>query len=472
MTKRRLPSFNDFSPGLFPDIREPLIAVARNHGNRDKIVSAISALKKWPVSNKRAKNVVITLRNTGLFNGDEASLTPLGQAIADASSPLEAARLFCKHILENMNGRVLVDAVRSLNRRAERVSKESLKRELVRLRISGLATATTDHSTLANWMAAAGVLIKAGNDYSVDDLSLKSLISISSEEGAELEQLESPQRLFLVILRRLAVTEGGKWLPTGRLISECLRDYPRIFDEDQFRKKVIGPLREQGWIAIEGLTSGRGAKSGKVRAEPKLLGIPVEYLMPNFDSAVPPDLRGKVDTPLAEIEAKLESPSKHDRGLALELLALRVILDLSLSPRGFRRRAKSTGYAEVDVTAEGANLLFSRWMFQCKAIGRTAKVGVEDVAREVGIAIHAKAHVIVMVTTGSFSRVAMDFAREITSSTPLQFLFLDGKLVREYLTGGASKLIDHVLQNAGDIMKQKQEQVVPSIMNEELTAGS
>lgn len=470
MTEKRLPSFNDFSPGLFPDIREPLRAARANAGERDAIAAAISAQKGWPATNKRAKtNVLVTLQNTGLFDLQSAKLTELGNTIADAASALDAARLFCKHVLEHMNGRTLVSAVRSLNKRNEKVTKASLKAELVRLGIAKLSNATTDHLTLRNWMAAAGLLDEGAN-YSVRDPELKALISISSEEEAELEQLEVAQRIFLAVFRRLTLTEGASWVPARRLITECLRDYPQVFDEDQFRKKILDPLREQGWIDAEGLTGGRGAKSGNVRATPKLLGIPVTDLMPSFETDVPPDLRKRIDTPLEEIRTKLDSSSKYEKGLALELLALRMILDLSLTPRGFRRRAKSTGYAEVDVTAEGKHLLFSRWMFQCKAIGHTAKVSVEDVAREVGIAIHAKAHVVVMVSTGGFTRTATDFAREITSSTHLQFLFIDGKIVREYLKSGALKLIEYVLQNAADVMAQKGEQLALENESEEVSA--
>lgn len=464
MTEKRLPSFNDFSPGIFPDIRKPLRAVRTGGGNLNKIIAAVSALNDWSVTNKRAKNVLITLHNTGLFDRINHSLTALGVSIENAASAQEAASLFCKHILETKNGLILIDAIRRLNKRSEPVRKDSLKAELERLGITNLATATTDHTTLRNWMVNADVLRMTGRDYSVDDGVLKRLIGVSSEEGAQLEELEIPQRIFILILRRLAITEGGNWLPTRRLLSECLRDYPRLFDEDQMRKKVLEPLQKAGWVATSNLTSGRGAKSGQVRAEAKLLNIPVKYVVPTFDTAVPPDLRSKIDTPLTKIKEMLDSTSKNERGIALELLVLRMILDLSLIPRGFRKRAKSTGYAEVDVTAEGKNLLFSRWMFQCKAIKQRSKVGTEDVAREVGIAVHAKAHVIAMVTTGGFTRNARDFAREVTSTTHLQFLFLDGQLVREYLQRGPTKLIEYVLRNAGEVMTQKQELLPPEVV--------
>jgi hypothetical protein len=469
MSDKRLPSFNDFSPGLFPDIRRPLIAIRGANGDRARIIEKISSLKEWPVSNKRAKNVIITLQFVGVLDKDANVLTEFGESIASAPSPVEGACRFCKRVLEKMNGLRLVEAIQGLNKRNVPVSKASLKTELVRLGITGLSTATTDHLTLANWLVACGVLSRTGKTYAINDASLKSLVGITSEEASALDELDPPQRLFALVLRRIVVTESEQWIPAKRIITECLRDYPQLFDEDQMRKKVIEPLQHGGWISTTGLSAGQGAKSGQVRAEKRLKDIPLEYIIPNFDGVVPSDLRARIDTPLSRINNLLESEAKHDRGLGLELLALRIILDLSLTPSGFRKRAKSTGYAELDVIAEGKNLLFSRWTFQCKCVQRTSNVDAEDVAREVGIAIHAKAHVVVMVSTGGFTSAARDFAREITSSTHLQFLFLDGSIVREYLAGGVAKLIEHVLQNAANVMRQKQEQlpavIVPATLD-------
>lgn len=135
-----------------------------------------------------------------------------------------------------------------------------------------------------------------------------------------------------------------------------------------------------------------------------------------------------------------------------------MILDLGLIPRGFRVRSKETAFAEVDLTAEGKNLLFSRWNFQCKNIKST--VGLGDVAKEVGIAIFARAHVIAMVTTSDFTADAYEYAKQISQSTHLQFLFVTGKNIQAYLKGGAPKLIQHVMVNAQRVLTEKRAQPV------------
>jgi len=219
-------------------------------------------------------------------------------------------------------------------------------------------------------------------------------------------------------------------------------------------------LAELGWLATPAtpLWAGRGGKSGLIRPSAKLMGIPIEAILPDFDRIVPADLRAKIDLPLADVKRLLKSSQTHERGLGLELLALKMILDIGLEPRGFRLRSRDTAYAEVDLTAEGKNLLFSRWNFQCKCVD--SRVSLGDVAKEVGLAIYSKAHVVAVVTTNDFSADAIAYAREITHATHLQFLLINGTVVGSYLDRGASVLLDHVTANAAKVMAQKRNQPI------------
>tara|TARA_B100000678_G_scaffold247644_1_gene221061 strand:- start:563 stop:1132 length:570 start_codon:yes stop_codon:yes gene_type:complete len=181
-------------------------------------------------------------------------------------------------------------------------------------------------------------------------------------------------------------------------------------------------------------------------------------VLPNFDAVIPADLRAKRDTPREKVLELLNSNSKNDRGVGLELLALRMLIDLGLEPRSFRLRAKETAYAELDLTAEGAHLTFSRWNIQCKCI--KSRVSLGDIAKEVGLAIYSRAHVVAIVTTSDFSREALGYCREITQSTHLQFLLIPGSVVEEYLKKGAATLIDHAMKNAKEIMALKRSQPI------------
>jgi hypothetical protein len=220
------------------------------------------------------------------------------------------------------------------------------------------------------------------------------------------------------------------------------------------------PLEKGGWIVSSGLATGaQGGKSGRVTGTAKLLEIPIERVIPDFDQVVPADLRKRIRTPLKDILKDLEGADKQKGGLALELLALRMILDLHLEPRGFRLRSRDTAHAEVDVTAEGRHLLFTRWVFQCKRVAPGVKVGLSEVAKEVGIAIYTRAHVIAMVTTSDFSADAYEYAKEITKATHLQFLFVPGTVVREYLREGSATWLQYVLEKAELAMVEKRSQV-------------
>ena len=62
--------------------------------------------------------------------------------------------------------------------------------------------------------------------------------------------------------------------------------------------------------------------------------------------------------------------------------------------------------------------------------------------------------------SSEFSRDALAYCREITQSTHLQFLLVPGTVVNDYLTKGASSLIDHATKNAKDVMRLKRAQPI------------
>jgi hypothetical protein len=454
----RLPSFNDFSPGIIGDVRGPLRTVSRLAPDFEAIVGQWSSDYFGGADNKRARtNVAATLTSLGLFDRKQVSLTPAGEEIAKAASEVEAAELLCRHVVEHRNGMLLIDAVRSLTKRGESPGKEPLKRELQLLGVEGLSSGTTDHTTLRNWMAEAGLLDRS-HGFAPVEAVMKRVLGISANERAEFSALPLEQQIFLNILRRLVEGESSKTVPSKAVTDECLRDFPTQFDEAQLSRKVLRPLEDLGWIELSGRSAGRGAKSGNVRATDKLLEIPFEAVVPDFDQVVPADLRDKIDLPREEIRRLLASEATYDRGLGLELLALRMLIDLGLQPRSFRQRSRDTAYAEVDLTAEGKNLLFSRWNLQCKCV--KSRVSLGDVAKEVGLAIYAKSHVVAVVTTSDFSREAIAYAREITVATHLQFLLVNGRIVDAYLARGPAALHEFVAQNAARVMLEKRQQPI------------
>ena len=457
----RLPSFNDFSPGILGgDIRKCLSAVESFYGDDLKIIEEWARLFFDGKTNKRSStNIPATLRSTGMLAASKPfTLTEAGRAVHRAPTPIDAAREFCRTQFKHGNAMAVVEAVLSLNKRGVAITKDSLKTELQRNGITSLSTATTDHSTLKNWLVTAGVFRESKGVLEIDDTVLRMITGVGSQEKSEFDALSPPQQVFLQTIRKLYLTEAGPF-EVSHLLKSCLRDYPHLFNEAQFARLVRIPLVTGGWIEAEGQAKGpQGGRSGRVKACNKLLDIPLEIIVPRLEEAVPSDLKSKLDTQFSEIEKDLREVSTHKAGVALELLALRMLFDLDLQPRGFRVRSSATAHAEVDLTAEGAHLLFSRWTVQCKNV--KAKVGLSEVAKEVGIAIYMKAHVVVMVTTSNFTDDAINYAKEITRATHLQFLFISGAVVDKYLKHGRAILWEHVIGNSRQVLEAKRIQPV------------
>ena len=463
MPETRLPSFNDFSPEILKgDLRPCLQAVVDGGGDDKKVISKWADEFFGGVANKRSStNIPATLRSTGLSTGVRPlALSPVGLSILTAPTAPEAAKLFCAHLLKEKNGKLLIEALSAMRKRKVRITKPTLKDELKSLGVSGLSNNTTDHSTLKNWLIYAGLVSADGDP---NDAEIKAILGISSTEIDEFKSLSLGQQVFLQLLRRIHETASGPF-QVKDLFRECMEAHPHLFNDAQFAKQVRQPLEKGGWLEATGLATGaHGGRSGNIQGTKKLLDIPIEEVIPDFQQVIPPELRSKLQTPLDELSVDLFGTDTHRAGLALELLALRMIIDLGLDPRHFRLRSAQTAYAEVDLIAEGAHLLFSRWTFQCKRYGRDTdtKLGLGDVAKEVGIAVFSKAHVIVMVTTTDFSRDAIAYADEVTRATHLQFVFVNGRVVDDYLKEGKDALWRHFKGNAIDVMTMKREQPLP-----------
>ncbi len=461
----KLPSFNDFSPRILGfDIRQCLAVIPLHQGHDDEIKQEWAVRFFGGTLNKRATtNIPATLSNTGLSTGGKPlELSDFGKAVLNAPSSLAAAQEFCKGLLANPTNWLLIDALKNLEKRREAVSKDGLKAELKSLGVS-LSTGTTDHTTFKNWLIEAGLADE--NGYVISDEFKRVVGGIGPDERDEFLSLSLAQQVFVQELRKEHETAAPPFL-VSTLVTRCLANYAYLFDEDQFAKDVRKPLVDGGWVKISGLATGKqGGRSGYVEGTEKLLDIPLADIHPDFDQVIPSELRSKLQTPLSEISVDLFGDDKHKAGLALELLSLRMILDLGLSPRHFRLRSAQTAFAEVDLIAEAAHLLFSRWTFQCKRYSGTDKatrVGLSEVAKEVGIAVFSRAHVVVMVTTSDFSKDAKSYAIEVSRATPLQFVFVDGKVLKEYLKRGSQVLHSHFHNSASEVMTLKRGQPLPN----------
>ena len=299
--------------------------------------------------------------------------------------------------------------------------------------------------------------------YETDAAVVQQLAGMSLEAADAWSVLTIDQRAFLRVLRRMALLEGRKDIPAKAVVDAVETEYGPIFKRpDQLAATIFKPLADPslGWITHAVTSSGRGGKSGSIAATPKLLETEVDLLPQGEGWGIPPDLKAKLQTPLDQIYADLKSADTHTKGVALELLAIRMAIDLTLTPTRLRERGVRTGGAEVDLVAEAAHLYFSRWLLQCK---NTGKVHVSALAKEVGMAVLLRANVIVIVTTGTFSPAVKMYANEIAATTPLQAILVDREVLGAYRSGGASVLRKHFSDAARETLSVKRPQMMSEV---------
>jgi hypothetical protein len=306
-------------------------------------------------------------------------------------------------------------------------------------------------------LAGAGVVTKVGYDFVINDDVVQDLVGISIEVVDAWTNLTREQRLFLTVLKHSALVEGSGYVLVKDVRHALELEHPYVSISGNLRNKVIDPLEAGGWL--ESVEKQAAGKSGKVRPTARLLESEVSLAEDLSSGLIPAEIRKRLNTSLEDVLLVLsdEAGPKHDRGLALEVLGLRLAYDVGLTPMGFRLRASEAGYGEIDLLAEGAHLMFSRWLFQCKAI--TGTVGLSDLAKELGMALLVRAHVVVMVTTGSFSSTLVNHAKKATENTPIQVVLIDGSVLASYRTRGVGALLDHLERTATATLLEKRHQV-------------
>lgn len=456
----------EFTPNIV-DLKGVLNLIAFNSGNRDAILEAIGnaylsdtakgnpdPLYREEQRNKRAGNVLIAARGYGLFDSESLGLTELGESLLREPDDDLRHSMLSAHILKHHQGATVLAAVRDMRARGERVTKDSLNQELKR-RGFQVPRASADPGRMRQWLDLAGV---TSPSWDIDEHRLRDLIGVSTSELEMLERLSREQRAFLITLRHLATVHGTDPLPAKLVVDQAEQGWGSVFREDQLRSTIFNPLETAGWIVMSGRGTGRGGKGGNVAATDMLTEVDPAVLSVGEGMKIPSELLAARTKPISQIYEELQSADRNTKGIALELLAIRLATDLGLTPLRLRERSARTGGAEVDLIAEGVHLHFSRWLFQCKNTPSSA-VGLADLAKEVGMAVLLKAHVVVMVTTGTFARSVVGYANSIAETTPLQVVLVDRKRLDNHNANGPTSLFDHFRKEAAQTLRLKRGQV-------------
>ena len=367
---------------------------------------------------KLANNTKLGMIAYGIIDRD-ASLTEFGRellAVRDDETRLHER--LAKHILLNLHGMSLVGCIRDMEAAGESVNLTTL-REALGARGLHFPRGGKHPSMMRLWLSKAGVFV--GSRWQVDPFRVEEILGIGVDDFEILADLPPMQRAFL---RALANTGTQSAQPANGIARLATATYGEKLPEKSLPKLVLNDLVEAGYITAEKTTGGRGAKPFLVAPTEKLIAAVVDPLIEQLSRQTDPKLLRLLRRPLADILGELGDKDRFVAGLALEALAFKVMRLLDMTYVATRLRAAQTGGAEVDLVFESARLVFSRWQIQCK---NTARVSLEDVAKEVGLTHFLKSNAIVVVTTGEVGAEARRYANRVMADTNLAVVMLDGR---------------------------------------------
>jgi site-specific DNA-methyltransferase (cytosine-N4-specific) len=376
-----------------------------------------SAESKVSNRNKLAMNCRLGMQAYGVID-ESGALTELGKALYDIRHDETGLyRLFARHILLNLKGMAFVQCLRDMQAAGEEITLTTLRAALIERGVY-YPTGGKHPSIMRLWLAKAGVLRQ--RSWQVDELVLEQVLAAEPDEFDTLRRLNPLQRAFLAALANTELTAPQ---PANQIVKLSVATYGVRFPEKSLPKEVLIPLVDAGYITISKTTEGRGAKPFLIAPTRKLQRELIEAFYTQLQTQVEPKLLDLLRKPLPEILHELNATDRYVAGLALEALAFKLMRLLDMTYVATRLRAQSTGGAEVDLIFESARLVFSRWQVQCK---NTARVALDDVAKEVGLTHFLKSNVIVVVTTGEIGQEARRYANKIMTDSNICVIMING----------------------------------------------
>jgi DNA modification methylase len=354
---------------------------------------------------KLAMNCFLSLRAYQLVektdNNDWSyQVTNLGKDILQQEDPQEAIIRLARHILTNLTGMSLLKAIEAINTRGDQPQLETIAYELQEMGYS-LSPNAIYTSTMRKWLKLAGVFER---EYEINWDTVSDILKLDRDYIDELYTLTPEQKYFLLAMIHLDVEN---WTASDRVVKYVTSVYKVRLTSKLRVQEIINPLIEVGLIESQKSTEGRGAKPHNVRLTKKAKVELVAQLLTSIASMTKVS-ETELNRSFEDVVADLDNPDKHIKGKALELLAIWMIRLTSLRFTKWRMRSyEATGQGEVDVLAASDRFVYHRWQIQCK---NTKQVGVEVLAKEVGMTFVTGADVVMIVTTGEFTKDALQYA--------------------------------------------------------------
>jgi hypothetical protein len=462
MPRSDIPMGSEFGPNQV-ELTCVLDLAQENSGDGQAFINAIAKEYGWPLST--AKNTKLSMRKY-LLLGEDDQLTEVGQKLRSLKAqPDELYAEFARHILLKLRGLDVVSTIDTLIKSGERPTQLTIGASL---KVQGIyvSTSSTHISKLCAWLRLAGVFRGDGNFESLDMDRVAQLVDANQEETDFLAEMPEDQRAVLKALCNLPMEELPDKEPflANKVMEYAEELYGITFNPKNFPREVLEPLVSAGYISIQKQAKATGEEagsrtqiSGKSYVIYRKEKFANDYLKDLIDALANTGLavRQLLRKPLSEILEELESDNTGVKGLALEALAFYFMRLLGLEFKSWRKRGKKTGGYEVDVIVEGARLVFSRWQIQCKNTP-DGFVSLEDIAKEVGLSLQLKSNVILVITTGRFSRDALDYADDMMRISHLNIVTLS-KHDLSILTKSPLTIVEILNKKARRVMELKQD---------------
>jgi site-specific DNA-methyltransferase (cytosine-N4-specific) len=370
-----------------------------------------------------AMNCVLSLNAYGLIRladgGKSYAVTKLAQdLLALKPDTVAVHRQFATYILTELEGLLLARMIENIRARGEQVTLEYLGEEFNDLGIK-IPPNSTYISTMREWLALAGVFRATG--YEVNWDVIYDLLKVDADIVDELYTLSPEQKHFLLSLVSLDVQE---FTPSNKIAKHTRSVYKIRLTTKNLVKDILEPLEQLGLIETQKTTIGRGAKPHLVRLTEKARNEILQPLIQNLANVTEltsADLNRSFDSVVSD----LNNADKYLRGIALELLAVWIIRLLGLRFSRWRlRHWQATGGGEVDVLAASDKIIYNRWQIQCK--NQRGRVGVDVIAKEVGLTFLTKADVVMVITTNKFASDAVNYANQVNDVSRYYVILLEG----------------------------------------------
>jgi len=446
-----LPFGSEFSPS---QIELPVVLefAKANRGDWKAFEAAIKAryFSKHPTSEynraKLANNTKLGMIAYGLVDR-ELRLTEVGERLYQLrNDPDKLYAELARHILLNLHGMNLVQCVQDIQAAGETVDLVKLRKWLEERGIH-FPRGGKHPSVMRLWLERAGVFTSG---WILNAARLKELLGASIDEVDALAALTEQQRAFLKTLANLG---GPGPFASNDVEKLAAATYGVHFNEKMLPKQVLYPLEKAGFIRLARGTRqiGRGAKPFFVEYTAKMRTEVLAPLLAQFERQTSQDLRPLLRKSMSEVLDDLKASDSHIRGLALEALAFKLMRLLDMDYVATRLRGSATGGAEVDLIFQSARLVFSRWQVQCK---NTARVNLDDVAKEVGLTRLLKSNVIVVVSTGEIGGSARSYANKVMAESNLCLVLINGEDLAQIAQRPAT-IVDVFQREAAQAMRLK-----------------